>query len=140
MTDQAAGHRSAAHTADLRIEAWAPTREQCVAQAVRGMVESFLGERLPPPSETVEYDVTGSGDADLLARVLDEVIYRWETEGQVPVAVAVTPTPTGLRLRCPVAGTTGLVPVGAVPKAVSLHGLCCEQRADGWWCEATIDV
>lgn len=30
------------HTADLRIEAWAPTRDGCIRQAVLGTVESFL--------------------------------------------------------------------------------------------------
>jgi SHS2 domain-containing protein len=29
------------HTADLRIEAWAPTREECLAEAVRSLVDSF---------------------------------------------------------------------------------------------------
>lgn len=36
------GHRSVPHTADLRIEAWAPTRDGCIRQAVLGTVESFL--------------------------------------------------------------------------------------------------
>lgn len=35
------GHRSVPHTGDLRVEAWAPTREECIAEAVRGMVASF---------------------------------------------------------------------------------------------------
>lgn len=33
------GHRSVPHTADLRIEAWAPTRDGCIRQAVLGTVE-----------------------------------------------------------------------------------------------------
>jgi SHS2 domain-containing protein len=35
------GHRKALHPADLRIEAWGPTREECIAEAVRGLVDSF---------------------------------------------------------------------------------------------------
>ncbi len=35
------GHRNVPHTADLRIEAWGPTREDCIAEALRGLVESF---------------------------------------------------------------------------------------------------
>ena len=38
--DSASGHRSVPHTADLRIEAWAPTRDGCIRQAVLGAVES----------------------------------------------------------------------------------------------------
>jgi SHS2 domain-containing protein len=138
--DEQAGHRSVAHTADLRVEAWGPTREECLAQAVAGMVESFLGRRLPPPAETVEWEVPGGSDPDLLAALLDEVIYRAETRGQVPVAVDVAAVPGGLHVRCAMAGTARLEPVGAVPKGVSLHELRCRQDADRWWCSATIDV
>lgn len=35
------GYRLVAHTADVRVEAWASTREECVSQAVKGMVASF---------------------------------------------------------------------------------------------------
>ena len=35
------GHRKVLHPADLRIEAWGPTREECIAEAVRGLVGSF---------------------------------------------------------------------------------------------------
>ena len=35
------GHRTVPHTADLRVEAWAPTREACLAEAVRGLVDRF---------------------------------------------------------------------------------------------------
>ena len=40
MAGQRIGHRSVPHTADLRIEAWAPTRDGCIRQAVLGAVES----------------------------------------------------------------------------------------------------
>lgn len=141
MTGLRSGHRSIAHTADLRVEAWAPTREECIAQAVNGMVESFAR---PLPSRSVsrevECEVTGSSDADLLVAVLDEVIYRLETVGEVPAETEVFATAAGLRLRLRVVGADTVVPVGAVPKAVSLHELRCECTADGCWCSATIDV
>ena len=35
------GHRTVPHTADLRIEAWGPAREGCIAEVVRGLVDSF---------------------------------------------------------------------------------------------------
>ena len=43
------GHRTVPHTADLRIEAWAPTREECLAEAVRGLVDSFAVVAPQPP-------------------------------------------------------------------------------------------
>jgi hypothetical protein len=41
MRHPGTGHRTLPHTADIRIEAWAPGREQCIAEAVRGMVDTF---------------------------------------------------------------------------------------------------
>ena len=35
------GHGKPLHRADLRIEAWGPTREECIAEAERGLVDSF---------------------------------------------------------------------------------------------------
>ena len=45
----ARGHRTVPHTADLRIEAWAPTREECMAEAARGLVGSFAAVAGSPP-------------------------------------------------------------------------------------------
>ncbi|WAL68476.1 archease [Amycolatopsis cynarae] len=136
----ARGHRTAAHTADLRVEAWGPTREDCIAQAVAGMVESFAGAGLPAPEATAECEVTGEEDTDLLAAALDEVIYRLETTGEIPAATEVSPRPGGLRLRFRTVDAGALPAVGAIPKAVSLHELRCERGPDRWWCSATIDV
>lgn len=135
-----AGHRLAAHTADLRIEAWAPTRERCVAEAVLGLVGSFLDGPLPEPAGTVEYELVGSGDEDLLVAALDEVIYRLETRGEVPVTAEVSPVPTGARVRSAVVDACSVVATGAIPKAVSLHELRCERDREGWSCSVTVDV
>jgi hypothetical protein len=42
------GHRTVAHTADLRVEAWAPSREQCIAEAVLGTVAAFVDTSSAP--------------------------------------------------------------------------------------------
>ncbi|MGH8836946.1 MAG: archease, partial [Actinomycetes bacterium] len=42
VSRSASGHRAVAHTADARVQAWAPTRERCIAEAVLGTVETFL--------------------------------------------------------------------------------------------------
>lgn len=43
------GHRTVPHTADLRIEAWAPTAELCIAEAVRAMVWGFADLPMAAP-------------------------------------------------------------------------------------------
>ena len=136
------GHRTVPHTADLRIEAWAPTREQCLAEAVRGLVDSFAVVAGRPPSGRARRHMVARLDEDLLVAILDEVIYRLDTDGQIPVSVAVRRAPDG-----GVVVFFALVPVaeaeitGAVPKAASLHDLRFAPDAAGRWsCAVTVDV
>jgi len=136
------GHRTVPRTAGLRIEAWAPTREECLAEAVRGLVDSFAVVRGLPPQGRAKRHMTAWLDEDLLVAVIDEVIYRLDADGQVPVSVAVRRAPDG--------GVTvflALAPVaeaeitGAVPKAASLHDLRCGPDAAGRWsCAVTVNV
>ncbi|MEW2477839.1 archease [Micromonospora gifhornensis] len=136
----ARGHRLVPHTADVRIEAWAPDRAGCLAEAVTAMVESFAdlaGARLhaerefrPPPA----------ADEDLLVAVLDEVIYRMETADELPLVTEITDDAGGLRVRWGVTATGEVELTGAVPKAVSLHELRFGGDDAGWSGAVTLDV
>lgn len=136
------GHISVPHTADLRIQAWGPTREDCIAEAVRGLVESFADI-----SETAHQHATGhhldaGSDADLLAAAVEEVIYRLDCDGTIPAAVEVSQAADGgIDLRLRVAEAAAAEIIGAAPKAASLSGLTCAPDASGrWLCAVTIDV
>ncbi|TWH70340.1 archease protein family (MTH1598/TM1083) [Micromonospora olivasterospora] len=89
------GHRAVPHTADVRIEAWAPDREGCLAEAVRAAVETFADFSGAGPGTGATVDVPAGDDEDLLVGALDEMIFRLETEGTLPVAVEVTARPDG---------------------------------------------
>ncbi|MGW1178266.1 archease [Kitasatospora sp. NPDC002543] len=141
----AVGHRSVPHTADLRVEAWAPTAEGCIGELVRAVVGGFadladartVGERV--------CTVLTASDPDLLAGVLEEVVYRMDADGELPVAVAVGPIEglDGARrveVRFTMADAATAALVGAVPKAVSLHDLDLSAGPDGWTCRVTVDV
>ena len=137
-----AGHRTVPHTADLRIEAWAPTREECLAEAVHGLVDSFAAVAGRRPQGRASRRMTARPDEDLLVAVIDEVIYRLDADGEIPVWVEVRPAPDG-----GIVVFFALVPVaeveitGAVPKAASLHELrCAPDAAGGWSCAVTVDV
>jgi SHS2 domain-containing protein len=136
------GHRSVPHTADLRIEAWGPTREYCIAEAVRGLVESFADVSGAGCHHTVHCHLAAGSDADLLAAAVEEVIYRLDTGGEVPAAVVVGRAADGgidLAFRAVDVGTVEII--GAAPKAASLSGLACAPDASGGWsCAVTIDV
>ena len=79
--DAGRSHRSIPHTADLRIEAWGPTREECIAEAVRGLVESFAVVAGRQPHGRAWRHVTARSDEDLLVALIDEVIYRVHVHG-----------------------------------------------------------
>lgn len=140
MDDSEAGHRTVPHTADLRVEAWASTREGCIAQAVLGTVASFLDTTSVHPERTHRCQLGGHSDEDLLVAVLDEVIYLLDTENQAPIDVELDPIDAGLDVRFAVCDATKLPQIGAVPKAVSLHELCLAPGPRGWRCSVTLDV
>ena len=140
MDKKDVGHRTVPHTADLRVEAWAPTREGCIAQAVAGTVESFLDTASAGPEHTRRRRVSADSDEDLLAAVLEEVVYLVDTVGEAPVDVALEPVSGGLDVRFAMVDVSGLPQVGAVPKAVSLHELYLASGPRGWRCSVTLDV
>jgi SHS2 domain-containing protein len=149
MTEQAGqraqrdrGHRSVPHTADLSIEAWEPTREDCIAEAVRGLVESFAHASATDSQRMNERHLNADSDADLVAAAVDEVIYCVDAEGHIPAAVEVSRAADGgidLTLRT-VAASAVQITVAA-PKAAAMSGLTCAPDPSGRWsCAVTVDV
>ncbi|MFF2327201.1 MULTISPECIES: archease [unclassified Streptomyces] len=142
----ARGHRTVPHTADMRVEAWSPTAEGCIAEAVRAVLEGFADTSSASVVGERAYAVTAESDEDLLVSVLEEVVYRMDADGEIPLDLEVgTIRSAGFgRVLCTVrfcmadAGTA--VAVGAVPKAVSLHGLRLRGGPGGWSCGVTLDV
>lgn len=140
MNEDAVGRRTVPHTADLRVEAWAPTRGECIAQAVAGTVESFLDTTSVLPERTRRCRLTADSDEDLLVAVLEEVIYLVDTAGEAPVEVDLEPVDGDVDVRFAMVDVRGLPQVGAVPKAVSLHELYLASGPRGWRCSVTLDV
>lgn len=139
-TARPAGHRGVPHTADLRVEAWAPTREECLAQAVHGVVEAFVDLTDAEPVRRHEVVLGGERDDDLLVALLDEVVYRLDVADEIPVDVELTPLLGGLRAGFRMADALALPFTGAAPKAVTLHGLALAHGDEGWSCSVTLDV
>ncbi len=136
------GHRALPHTADLRLEAWAPSREDCLAEAVRGLVGSFAEFPAGQPGREVVVPLPAAPGEDLLAAALDEVIYRMDADGELPAAARVCAAPGGgAELVLSLAPVGAAEIVGAVPKAVSLYGLRCAPDGSGrWTATVTVDV
>ncbi|WP_157577049.1 archease [Saccharomonospora iraqiensis] len=135
------------HPADLRIEAWAPTRAECLAEAVAALVDSFaditeVGDHADAGAGAeVTSELTAASDADLLAAVLNEVIYRLDVADFVPTAAGIAEERADrVRLRLRGVGTDAVEFTGAIPKAVALSDLVLTRTGDGWTAAATVDV
>lgn len=142
MTDRPpSGHRSVPHTADVRIEAWALSREQCVAEAIMAMVQMFTDASGVSSTGSAQFRVEPGSDKDMLVAALDEVIFRMDTEGRLPMDASVTVLDDGgLEVWTRVTETNLLRLIGAVPKAVSWHDLRFGADENGWSCGVTLDV
>lgn len=139
MAQHEAGHRALTHAADLRVEAWAPTRERCIAEALLGTVEAFADVSAAAPTTVRRREVTGD-DEDLLVASLEELVYLLDTAGEVPATVEVTRAADGVAIRFDMVSVGRLEQVGAVPKAVSLHDLRFEHGPEGWSCSVLLDL
>lgn len=138
--DNVSGHRLVPHTADLRIEAWAPTRDGCIRQAVLGAVESFLDTSSARPDRARVRRLSADRDDDLLVAVLEEAIYLLDTAGEAPVDLDLTRVDGDVDVDFTMVDAGALPQVGAVPKAVSLSELEFSQGENGWRCLVTLDV
>ncbi len=131
------------HTADIRIEAWAATRAECIEEAVAALVASFsaLSGTSAGSDWVHSVDLTPSDDEDLLVSVLDEVIFVLDTRSAVPVEGEVEQRASGsYALHLYLTDVAAMELVGAVPKAVTLSDLRFERTDDRWSCAVTIDV
>lgn len=133
------GYRWQRHTTDLRIEAWAPSREKCVAQAVRGLVNCVV-ERAGDAVSTVEFEVGGETDEELLFGVLDEVLYRMDVSGQVPVTSTVRAGSRGLDVTCGMAELRNMEPVSGMPKSDALRKPRLSKGPGYWSCTISVGV
>jgi SHS2 domain-containing protein len=135
------GHCAMPHTADTRLHAWGPTREQCLAEAVRAMVEAFADVSHVRSATVQRVRLAPAGDEDLLVDLLDEVVFRLEVAGLVPVDVEVEPTEDGgLEARLSLAELADVAVTGAVPKGASWQELHIGPDPYGWSCTVIVDV
>ncbi|PZG19764.1 archease [Nonomuraea aridisoli] len=132
------GHRTVPHTADIALEAWADSREDCLAEVVKALVESFADAGSAAPGETVDFTAPEEDDEELLAALLEEVIYQLEVHGRLAVDVIAGPSGTGLRLVTVPAEAAEQV--GATPKAVTAHDVRFGQDNGRWHARVVVDV
>lgn len=77
------------HTAELELEIEGPSPEAVFADALEAFAELLSDEEPRQPSDavSVQLALAGHDRAMLLAEWLDELVFRAETEGLIPVTV-----------------------------------------------------
>ncbi|MGW2490931.1 archease [Streptomyces sp. NPDC001606] len=137
----ASGHCAMPHTADTLLHAWGPSRERCLAEAVHALVETFAEVADARPVTEGRVRLGPADDEELLVALLDEVVFRLEVAGLVPVGVEVEPVGAGvLEARLSLARLADVTVVGAAPKGVSWQDLRIGPDAHGWSCAVIVDV
>lgn len=136
----AAGHRSLPHTADVQLEAWGPSLEDCVAECVAGAVGVFAEVGSAQADGTHLFHVETTDAESMLVAVLDELVLLLDTEGRIPVRARLARATSGWQVAWRTVAVSSVPQVGAVPKAVALHDLAVVPRDHGWWCRVTLDV
>jgi SHS2 domain-containing protein len=140
------GHATRPHTADVVVEAWAPTAAGCYEEAVAALVEVFARAAPATGGGSAERRLVevGPGAPDeLLVALLEEVIAVADVQGRVPTDAAVAVHEDRLTVELVLAPPDAIEAVGPVPKGVSYEGLAFAAAGgdDGpWRCRATIDV
>ncbi|MEU1852461.1 archease [Streptomyces sp. NPDC019990] len=134
------GHRTVPRPGDIRIEAWAACREHCLAEAVVGMVECFADLSGVRPTAVDRIRLSEASDYDLLASLLDEVIFRLRVYGRVPVDVEADEADGGLDVRLATTGLADVALTGAVPTAVAWDEVRIGPDAYGWSCAVRVDA
>ncbi|GAA2544628.1 MULTISPECIES: archease [Streptomyces] len=133
------GHRAVPQEDDIRIEAWAGSRENCLAEAVTAVVECFADVSGVRPTGVGRIRLDEASDDDLLAALLDEILYRLQVHGQVPVDVEADEAEGGLDVRLAVTGLADVRITGALPTAVAWEELRIGPGPYGWSCAVTVD-
>ncbi len=127
-----AGHWSVPGVSRTRVEAWAPTREGCIAEAVAGTVESFAEVSGCAPVRYHRMTVPAEDDRQVLLGVIDEVLFDISNAGVVPVWVRLRVVRTGVELDVGGVDTDEIRPSGRAPHSVSTHRLRERRGHRGW--------
>lgn len=132
------------HVADVILEAWAPDRLGCMAAAVEGLVASFADPQDAVPDRSVPFALAPAPDADLLVRLLEEVVFVVDALGRVPVETRIAEADGGLRGTFATVAVDRVEEVGAFPKGVSRSGaeLAPDEGPEpsSWHCRVLVDV
>ncbi|MCM2264181.1 MAG: archease [Desulfuromonadales bacterium] len=137
------GHfRLLAHTADIGLEATAPSREELFVVAARGLTFLLFGKSPAIASICRTVTLDAGDSAELLVTWLNEILVFSETAQVVPAAFLISDL-QNCRLTATLAGEPfdpSRHVVERTAKAVTYHQLVVEERHSEWYARVYIDL
>jgi SHS2 domain-containing protein len=137
-----AGFRLLAHTADIGLEATAPTREELFIAAAQGFRTLVFGAAPAVAAIRLEVHLQAGDCAELLVAWLNEVLCISEMTRLVPASFEILEL-TGEKLTAIICGEpfdAARHTVERTAKAVTYHRLLVEERKSGWYARVYIDL
>jgi len=138
------GHRAVPRITGVAVDAWADTREECLAEAVQALVETFADVGEAVPDDSIVLVAAEETDEALLVVVLDEVIHQVEARDRVAVDVSVDErtkaTEGQVEVRLATVPVAVVNRMGTVPEAVAVRELRFGRAGGGWRAHLTVDV
>jgi SHS2 domain-containing protein len=129
-------------TADVIVEAWAPTRSGCLEEVVRGVVETFADVRGAAAAREIPVEVGSASDEEVVVALVDDVCHLLNADGLVVVDVSLEEEEedadfSGTLFVAPV---DAVVATGAAPKGVSRSELSFGRDGSLWRARVLVDV
>ena len=129
------------HTADVAVEARAPSRDELFAAVADGLAAAMCDD-VPERGERFSVSVHAESDEALLFDYLDELIYQRDVRDVLPVDNEVTVTDDDGEWT--VSGSARGVPLSALSarevKAVTYSEMKLAETEDGWYAYVVFDV
>lgn len=135
MMQDPVGHRAVTHESDIQLDAWAPTCERCLAEAVEALADHFVTTHRPQASELVEWTHLDHDPESLLGYLLDWVVYHHRVFARIPVATHIEHS-NEWNIRVETAALNGT----PLLESVYVRDVSVRPERGGWYCHATLDV
>jgi SHS2 domain-containing protein len=110
-TTSAAGHVAVRECTDVVVDAWAPSRTECLEQLVRGVVGAFAEARPESAIREIRFELDTALDEDLVATLLEDVLYLVRADDLVVVDVVLEENEEDGTIE----GSFSVAPVHAIP-------------------------
>jgi SHS2 domain-containing protein len=130
------------HTADLKFWVEADSLEELFSAAALALSGLMYEGPRPEAGTWLEFSAQGTDFADLLVRLLSEVVYQADAEGYLIAAVKIADlSGESLNASLGVVRLDREIHVCNEPiKAVTYHQAFVAPKGSGWRCEIVLDV